>query len=544
VISPIDAMMMKLLPLTVTLLVSSVIASIESPNYKTDTRKCCLLSEILVEERPGVRVCTKVDKIGISPDQDINPKVWRGLKLKEFAIYHGEPKCGDGETKFPAYHHGEYQGRTENLELTSNGSLTVSWGDRSNVYDLRSDKYCIDKLLMSHNYSHILQGDLVHFSYICLNMEKTMAEVVETVIYPIGVAVSMSCLTLTFLLYSFLPQLRDLTGKFILGICSFLTTNYALRLIDVEMFGFKDPNVEELSLELLEHTCIVGCWLCLNSMGHHVWKVIRSKSVFTRVTDGQRCCYYSLYVILTTATISGTATATHFLIGREEGFGEFKVGPASLAIFYAPVLFLLMVNVFFWWTSTRQIGKQLVYNRSMQHFQTNFDLFTKLFMVIGACCFFQTLSLLNFHALHYIAMIFTLIQGPMIFVVAMCRTRVIFLFKKYFCADSCCISCCRGHKDFIELPATELAVIDNMKEKLEKNDGDEAHQSLLDKFTDSHAVTREISKSLFNVRSKPNGDDSDETRVTAETPLMKVGNFLKASSLATLNFGWRRETSV
>ena len=68
-----------------------------------------------------------------------------------------------------------------------------------------------------------------------------------------------------------------------------------------------------------------GCWLCLNSMGHHVWKVIRSKSVFTRVTDGQRCCYYSLYVILTTATISGTATATHFLIGREEGFGEFKV---------------------------------------------------------------------------------------------------------------------------------------------------------------------------------------------------------------------------
>ena len=146
------------------------------------------------------------------------------------------------------------------------------------MYDLRSDKYCIDKLLMSHNYSHILQGDLVHFSYICLNMEKTMAEVVETVIYPIGVAVSMSCLTLTFLLYSFLPQLRDLTGKFILGICSFLTTNYALRLIDVEMFGFKvetfdisgdilffdhsimlqDPNVEELSLELLEHTCIVG----------------------------------------------------------------------------------------------------------------------------------------------------------------------------------------------------------------------------------------------------------------------------------------------
>ena len=131
-------------------------------------------------------------------------------------------------------------------------------------------------------------------------------------------------------------------------------------------------------------------------------------------------------------------------------------------------------------------------------------------------------------------------QGPMIFVVTMCRTRVIFLFKKYFCADMCCISCCSGNKDFIELPATELATIDTLREKQEK-DGDEAHQSLLDKITDTHAATREISKSLFNVRSKPSGDDSFK----AETPLMRVGNFLKASSLATLNnFGWRRETSV
>ena len=82
-----------------------------------------------------------------------------------------------------------------------------------------------------------------------------------------------------------------------------------------------------------------------------------------------------------------------------------------------------------------------------------------------------------------------------------------------------------------------------MRERQEKYDGDEAHQSLLDKFTDSHAATREISKSLFNVRSKPGGDDNDVT-VAAETPLMRVGNFLKASSLAALNFGWRRETSV
>ena len=38
------------------------------------------------------------------------------------------------------------------------------------------------------------------------------------------------------------------------------------------------------------------------------------------------CCYYSLYVITATASISGTATAAHFLIGSQDtGFGEFKV---------------------------------------------------------------------------------------------------------------------------------------------------------------------------------------------------------------------------
>ena len=90
-------------------------------------------------------------------------------------------------------------------------------------------------------------------------------------------------------------------------------------------------------------------------------------------------------------------------------------------------------------------------------------------------------------------------QGPMIFVVALCRTRVIFLFKKYFCADACCLSCCRGHKDWIEVPATELATIDTMKEKLEKEAAQETEgQSLLDKLADATPTTRSDQKLLIS----------------------------------------------
>ena len=39
---------------------------------------------------------------------------------------------------------------------------------------------------MSHNYSHIQDGDVAHFGYVCLNMEKSVTDILETVVYPIG----------------------------------------------------------------------------------------------------------------------------------------------------------------------------------------------------------------------------------------------------------------------------------------------------------------------------------------------------------------------
>merc|ERR1712172_122965 len=135
---------------------------------------------------------------------------------------------------------------------------------------------------------------------------------------------------------------------------------------------------------------------------------MESKSVFTRVTDGQRCCYYSMYVTVTTDAISCLAIAAHFLIGEKEGLGENRVGLVALAVFYVPVLLLVLVNLYFYATSTRQIGKQLVYNRSMQHFQVNFDLFTKLFLVVAIWWLMFTLSLLQMAPFKYIGMVFNL----------------------------------------------------------------------------------------------------------------------------------------
>ena len=57
---------------------------------------------------------------------------------------------------------------------------------------------------------------------------------------------------------------------------------------------------------------------------------------------------------------------------QDEGLGSNHLGVVGLALFYVPVALLLLVNLFFYATSNRQIGKQLVYNRNMQHFQVEF----------------------------------------------------------------------------------------------------------------------------------------------------------------------------
>ena len=91
-------------------------------------------------------------------------------------------------------------------------------------------------------------------------------------------------------------------------------------------------------------------------------------------------------------------------------------------------------------------------------FFSSFDLFTKFLIVIGIWTVFQTMSLLDMDELRYIGMVFNLLQGPFIFAVAMCRTRVAFLFKKYFCHDSCCFGFCKS-EEFINEECEELATI-------------------------------------------------------------------------------------
>lgn len=531
------------------------------PVNKVHVNKCCEVDSLLVESSLGARECRRRTEL-LHVDVRMARAKWEpsfhdastGREVigpQVYVLDIGIPRCDlkAGEHMFPVSH----SRRTDDeLMLLTNGTLSHQLvHERDNATSMRflypTAKYCIDDLIATHNFTagaDAAEQDIVlEFAYICVNNAMDVQHIVEAYVYPIGLAVSMMCLILTFLLYAFLPQLRDLTGKFILGICSFLSIAFALMLVNI--FGWKDPNVEKLVTEMLLHTSIVGVWFCLNAMGHHVWKIIRSKSVFTRVTDGQRLRYYTIYIVLCTALVAGLAVCVHFFIARGEGVGKFKIGWSCLAAFYIPVAVVLIVNVMFYWTSQKRISRQLVYNRSMQHFQVNFDLYTKFLIVVGIWWLFQTLSLIQMSALKYISMVFNLLQGPLVFCIAMCRTRVAFLFKKYFCEDWCCFGCCKS-EEFIDEECEELATIDLLKHREERNDAAVPNGSLLSPTSNGNSSNdRELSRSLFNVRHREPGEIPPPP--DPELPVGRIKRLLKSNSLTAItniNFGWRRETSV
>jgi len=595
-----------------------VISTDSSQRHNVTVQKCCPLDSVLVEVRFGVRECQKREKLlHVAPqiaNSDWEPNFYSLATFSEvigprqFNVDVGLPACSGQEYPFPVL---VYDLRKEDtLRLLSNGSLTHKFehrvlpeyqddeeeeADDDDVIGTNDDvtttgkgriyyppgKYCVDKMvilpttngngssdssneLMAHQMESLGEPEVVQFATVCFDVKMEVGMVFEEWVYPMGVALSMACLVATFLLYSVLPQLRDLTGKFILGICTFIVTAFALNLIDI--FGWKDANVDKLTTELCLHASVVGIWLCVNCMGHHVWKKIKSKSVFTRTTDGQLLKYYTIYIALCLCVITMIAACVHFFIeamaqSQTHGGKRFRIGWRCLTAYYTPVALVIIANIYFYWTSQRRMSKQLIYNRSMQHFQVNFDLFTKFLLVVGIWWLFHALALLRMSALSYIAMAFDILLGPLVFLVAMCRTRVAFLFKRYFCSDDCC--CCsriagnftNDDVEFIEEECQELATIDNLRERVGLDDlgGVPKEQQLPEtkmltrEYLNGRQVDKDLSASLFNVKNVRREPGDVLPPPDPQQPLGRVRRLLKSNSLtalANINFGWRKETSV
>eukprot|EP00094_Tigriopus_californicus_P005594 TCALIF_05391-PA protein Name:"Similar to mthl5 Probable G-protein coupled receptor Mth-like 5 (Drosophila melanogaster)" AED:0.20 eAED:0.20 QI:382/1/0.66/1/1/1/3/0/369 len=309
--------------------------------------KCCPIGSVLIESALSVRTCK--NRSEVSEDTSRRPRwspVFFDLQTEteverpaSYLLQTGVPKCAieNGETLAPIYHH---EHTFDDMMLLINGSLVHQLFHKTSLsprYVYSPDKYCLEDMIIRHNVSGsisngTIEDSLIEFGYICVKNEENLQSIVDDFIYPCGLAVSILCLILTFLLYSFLPQLRDLTGKFILAICAFLST--CLALILVEHFGWKDTNVNRFVTVFLKHLSVVAIWLAILCMGHHVWKIVKARTVFTRVTDGTKLFFYTMFLIVSLVVITLVALTCHYFMERGRKLDNQPIGKNKFSDLY------------------------------------------------------------------------------------------------------------------------------------------------------------------------------------------------------------------
>ena len=75
---------------------------------------------------------------------------------------------------------------TKSLEERASGLMTDSWEISytefvwlNQIGRFGDEKYCVDKLWVGHNYSHVPEETLSNFAYVCLDVTQSVEEVIH-----------------------------------------------------------------------------------------------------------------------------------------------------------------------------------------------------------------------------------------------------------------------------------------------------------------------------------------------------------------------------
>jgi G protein-coupled receptor Mth (Methuselah protein) len=169
------------------------------------------------------------------------------------------------------------------------------------------------------------------------------------------------------IIYFVLPTLRDLVGNIITTILICLIICQAADL--VRIFTEFSSHVSFLIADTILYVSMMGAFFWLNSMGYYIWKTFRSRNVFLRVTDGKKYCLYSGYAWGMTAILSATAIFAHFFLDTGTVKNQYlfedqeTIGWLGMAVFFTPIAFTIIINLFFYVTTLKVMNRINSYGR-------------------------------------------------------------------------------------------------------------------------------------------------------------------------------------
>lgn len=270
----------------------------------------------------------------------------------------------------------------------------------------------------------------------------------RNIINPLTHAISMICLITIAIVYFIMPTLRDLVGNIITTICLCLLVSQA-----ADMTRLLTVFTSHVSIIIAETICyfgLLGAFFWLNSLGYYIWKTFRSRNVFLRITDGKKYCYYSAYAWSCTLVLGFLAVFAHYTMDYQPIVNKFKIddqesiGSLGMIIFFVPVAFTIIVDIFFFATTLKIINRMNTYGRIHHKLKHSFRMFLMLFLVMTLSWMFFLLSFSKYDGLIYAYIVVNTIQAPFVLYVCLFdQKHVSFLIRKTFCYANCICSCCR-----------------------------------------------------------------------------------------------------
>ncbi|XP_013170684.1 PREDICTED: probable G-protein coupled receptor Mth-like 5 [Papilio xuthus] len=429
--------------------------------------KCCEENEVMVDS-----VCRLANKYNQSTwIPKFKTEDGKDAKLKYFKYLNGVPDCATTQQR-PIFYFGKSE---DELNLLTDGRLrhlihhehnvdSIKDDSITNTYSLHApivlpevkepssyihdqNKYCMDKIYMT---STNLTGEyaLVCVPEVKINWKDT-SFLMRKILNPLFHAIAMVLFLLTAIIYFVLPTLRDLAGNIITSINICLIVSQAADL--VRIFTEYSNHISFIITDIILYVSLLGAFFWLNSFGFYIWKTFKSRNVFLRVTDVRKYCYYSSVVWSSVILMTALAISAHFLL--DTGTNPYRktrtqfsssiliddveqetIGWLGIAIFFTPVAFTILFNIFFYITTLKVIKRINIYGRIHYKLKGCFNLFLQLFLIMTTAWLFLLLSWLNFDGLIYAHIVVNLLQAILVFYVCVGhQSHVTFLLRK-----SCC----------------------------------------------------------------------------------------------------------
>ncbi|CAH2048684.1 unnamed protein product, partial [Iphiclides podalirius] len=281
--------------------------------------------------------------------------------------------------------------RDENASLFLETSNSQVW--------LNPTKYCVDMM------TNLSENDTRLVAVVCYpDKDSNDDSPVLYVTYAVGLMLSIPFLIATFIVYAFIPELRNLHGMCLMAYCAGLIVAYAflayLKLhtgkIGVDMTGC-------YAIAFIVYYAFQTSFFWLNVMCFDIWRTFSSyRGSSNKRRDKKRFGLYGMYawgvpVVLTSATI-----AMHFADLPDgiitPGFANkrcwFDNWLSELVYFLTPVLVLVVCNVVLFSVTAHRIrsikqetailkGSESARSDKLMRDKQRYGLYLKLFIVMG-----------------------------------------------------------------------------------------------------------------------------------------------------------------